>query len=171
MTAILRPAAEQWQCPLHIVRGFSSLAFINTVGERLQSSDEPIHFYLLGDWDEQGTDAHANIRSRLEDLDGPERTFKRLAVTPQQIEQYSLPTRPPKRGGRNAATFETGAVDIDAMSTALLRQLIADGAATHIPRERFEECERRGERIRDEARDRLSSWPDDDDNDEDEDNA
>jgi hypothetical protein len=161
MTAILRPAVEQWQCPLHIVRGFSSLAFVNTIGERLRDSDVPMHFYLLGDWDEQGTDAHANIRSRLEDLEGPERTFKRLAVTPEQIEQYGLTTRPPKvKGkGKNAEVFESGAVDIDAMSSTLLRQLIADAAATHIPWSRFDEMEERAERVRDEARDRLSSWP------------
>ncbi|MGH3785861.1 MAG: hypothetical protein ACRDRG_04770 [Pseudonocardiaceae bacterium] len=59
-------------------------------------------------------------------------TFARLAVTPQQIEELSLPTRPTKTTDARAKKFVGGSVEVDAIPAPLLRELVEQAIVQHI---------------------------------------
>jgi hypothetical protein len=51
--------------------------------------------------------------------------FHRLAVTPQQVEEYGLLTRPTKKSN-HSKNFAGDSVEVDAVPTPILRQLVRD---------------------------------------------
>jgi hypothetical protein len=59
-------------------------------------------------------------------------TFERLAVTPQQIIDWHLPSRPTKRDDTRSAKFIGDSVDVDAISAQRLRRLVEDAITRHI---------------------------------------
>ena len=65
-------------------------------------------------------------------------TFERVAVTPEQIESMSLPTRPTKKSDSRSKNFEGESVEVDAIDPAVLRKM-ADGCITrHIDQRKLE---------------------------------
>jgi hypothetical protein len=81
-------------------KGYSSLSFIFENFERLShvenNEGKEIHVRYFGDYDPSGDDMDRDIKERIERLSGGELDidFKRVAVTPEQIEQYDLPPMP-----------------------------------------------------------------------------
>jgi hypothetical protein len=58
--------------------------------------------------------------------------FKRLAVTPVQIWDLSLPARPTKQSDTRARGFGGGSVEVDAIPPTILRQLVEEAITQHI---------------------------------------
>jgi hypothetical protein len=58
--------------------------------------------------------------------------FKRLAVTETLIYQLDLPTRPTKRSDTRAAGFRGGSVEVDAIPSTILREIVEDAITSHI---------------------------------------
>jgi hypothetical protein len=54
--------------------------------------------------------------------------FVRVAVNPEQIEEFDLPTRPTKKTDSRAKTFEGESVEVDAIPPARLRQMVEEYA-------------------------------------------
>ena len=59
-------------------------------------------------------------------------TFTRLAVTPEQIEEMRLPTRPTKSTDSRSRGFRGGSVEVDAIPAPALRELVEDAIEQHI---------------------------------------
>ena len=60
-------------------------------------------------------------------------TVERYALTEEQIEEYRLPTRPTKRDGNShAANFDGDSVELDALPSRVLRELVFDCIEGHI---------------------------------------
>jgi hypothetical protein len=59
-------------------------------------------------------------------------SVERLAVTPEQIEAWDLPTRPTKRTDTRSRSFEGASVEVDAIPPDRLRQLVADAIQRHV---------------------------------------
>ena len=57
----------------------------------------PAYIYHLGDFDPSGVNAGEKIEQTLREM-APDAdiTFERIAVTPEQIAEWDLPTRPTK---------------------------------------------------------------------------
>jgi hypothetical protein len=72
--------------------------------------------------------------------------LKRLAVTEEQIEEWSLPTRPTKRSDSRARR-ETGAID-----PRRLRSLVERAIRKHMPKKRYDELMAQEERERQQIR-------------------
>jgi len=64
-------------------------------------------------------------------------TFARLAVTPEQIEDLSLPTRPTKRTDTRTKNFTGGSVEVDAIPAPILRRLVERAITQHIDDESY----------------------------------
>jgi hypothetical protein len=58
--------------------------------------------------------------------------FERLAVTPEQVEEWSLPTRPTKRTDTRARGFTGDSVEVDAVPANVLRTLVEDAIRRHV---------------------------------------
>ncbi len=63
---------------------------------------------------------------------GRDVTFTRLAVRPEQITEWNLPTRPTKRTDTRAAGFTGESVEVDAIAPTVLRALVRDAIVGHI---------------------------------------
>jgi hypothetical protein len=77
-------------------------------------------------------------------------TFERIAVTPQQITAWKLPTRPTKGDDPRSDGFRGASVELDAIPPAKLRQLAEQVIDRHVDHQRLqvlrvaEEEERKG---------------------------
>ena len=123
---VVWPVTHEFDVPLLIARGFGSETFLERTAADLAEQGKPATIYQLGDHDPSGVAAWADIQRKLRDFvpDSIELTFERLAVTPEQIEQYELPTRPPNPKDSRAKSFTGGAVDVDAIPSTELRRIV-----------------------------------------------
>src|SRR5262249_34524186 len=107
--------------------------------------------YHFGDYDPSGQDAAANIERRLREFaPNASITFRQIAVTPNQITRWNLPTRPTKSSDPRAANFADQPVELDAITPQRLRALVRTAIERHMPKHRYEilkaaeEAERQG---------------------------
>ena len=68
----------------------------------------------------------------------PRSIFERIAVTPEQIGEWDLPTRPTKKADTRSKGFGEISVELDAIEPNQLRALVQDAIEQHLPAEQFE---------------------------------
>jgi hypothetical protein len=138
ISGVIYPVTSEWDVPLMVARGFSSETFLWTVAQDIIESEKETCIYHLGDHDASGVLAAKRIGERLQDLvsdeDGPPISFKRLAVTADQIEAWDLPTRPGKPSPHSNG-FTGPSVEVDAVNSETLRQLVRDAIKLHADEE------------------------------------
>ncbi len=133
ISGVVYPITAAWDVELGIVRGYASETFAYSVAESVSASAVPTVIYQLGDHDPSGVDAWRSFVSRVQQFaPDAEVTFERLAVTPEQIETYSLPTRPTKQSDTRAAGFEGGSVEVDALPASVLREVVEAAIKRHV---------------------------------------
>lgn len=132
ITGVVGPVADRWDVPVGVVRGYASESFAFEMAQQL-SHDRPTVIYQLGDHDPSGVNAWDVFRRRVAEFvpDVPV-TFERLAVTPQQIVEWNLSTRPTKTTDTRARSFEGESVEVDAIPAARLRELVENAITSHI---------------------------------------
>jgi hypothetical protein len=65
--------------------------------------------------------------------------YRLLAVTPEQIELYKLPTRPTKReNNKHAKNFDGDSVELDAIDPIELRRLCQECIERHIDQDIYQ---------------------------------
>jgi hypothetical protein len=133
LLGVLEPVTEPWDVPLMMCCGNPSKTFLRGAAQTLANSGKPNYIYYLGDHDPSG----CMIRDRVErDLrryaPTAEIHFEQLAVTPEQIAAWNLPTRPTKTSDPNARRFVGDSVEVDAIPTKVLRDLTEAAIAKHI---------------------------------------
>lgn len=126
ITATVRQVCSRWDVPLGIVRGYASETFAYDVAMSLPD-DKPTVIYQLGDHDPSGVNGWEVFQDRImgfrPDVDV---MFERLAVTPEQIENFELPTRPTKSSDPRSGSFEGESVEVDAIRAPVLRTIVED---------------------------------------------
>jgi len=88
--------------------------------------------------DPSGVNAGDKIEGTLRELaPNAEIIFARLAVTSEQIANWNLPTRPPKKrhGRRTSPRFRS---ELDAIDPNQLRAIAQDAIERHLPADQFE---------------------------------
>jgi len=99
-----------------------------------------VYIYHLGDFDPSGVNAGEKIEETLREL-APDADiyFERVAVTPEQIIEWSLPTRPTKASDTRAKSFgSASSVELDAIEPNQLRSLVQEVIERHLPPDQFE---------------------------------
>jgi hypothetical protein len=138
LAGTILPVTSEYDVPLYVSRGFSSLTYLANAADAIETCGKPTFIYHCGDHDEWGRDAGAHIERDLRALAPTiDIHFERIAVTTAQIKTWSLPTRPLKSDGKMRARFEAehgndGAVELDAINPDDLRQLVRDAIERHI---------------------------------------
>jgi hypothetical protein len=101
-----------------------------------------VFVYQLGDHDPSGVDAWQAFSEKVAGLvferyNDAENWlhFERLAVTPEQIANMSLPTRPAKQTDSRATKFDGESVEVDAIPAPILRQILRRAITQHIDRD------------------------------------
>src|SRR5262245_34894601 len=64
--------------------------------------------------------------------------FERVAVTPEQIRDWDLPTRPTKKNDTRSKDFGAVSVELDAIDPNDLRALVQETIEQHLPQDQFE---------------------------------
>jgi hypothetical protein len=123
VASIVVPVANRWGIRTFICRGFASITSTweaaETFKEAITRSKQPVVLYL-GDHDQSGHWIDAAVRKHFAHYGiADDVVFQRVAVLPEQIAAFNLPTRPPKKkwdGG--------GCVELDTLSSAQIRGLL-----------------------------------------------
>ena len=97
LAGVVYPITSVFDVPLMVARGYASLSFLHNAAEHINELDVPAYIYHLGDYDPSGVNAGEKIEETLRELaSDAEINFERIAVTPEQIADWDLPTRPSK---------------------------------------------------------------------------
>lgn len=142
--SILYGAANSWGVRTFTCRGFTSLSSLYSCAmewKRRQESGKDIHVYYFGDHDASGLAIDASIERTLQDDFDIYVDLERVAVTPEQIALYDLPTRPQKKSDTRSRNFEGEAVEIDAMSPDVLCEIVEECITRHIDSHEWEQMQ------------------------------
>lgn len=134
LAGVVQPITAKYDVPLMVARGFSSLSFLHSAAEDIKNLDKPAYIYHLGDHDPSGVCAGQKIEQTLRQFaPDAEIHFERLAVLPEQIAAWKLPTRPTKKTDTRAKNFKGDSVELDAVHPDQLRQLVESAILRHLP--------------------------------------
>lgn len=120
LAGVLMPVTSEYDVRLMVARGYSSETFAYEAAEDMRASEQECHVYYVGDFDPSGWQMAESLRQKLTDFGAPVR-FVRLAVNPEQIQDWRLPTRPTKRNDTRCKAFferfgnNTPSVELDAL--------------------------------------------------------
>jgi hypothetical protein len=138
LSGVVLPVTSLYDVPLMVARGYASLSFLHTAAEYIGAISVPTYIYHLGDFDPSGVNAGQKIEQTIREM-APEAEvhFERLAVRPEQIKAWNLPTRPTKTTDSRAKGFGSVSVELDAIHPDYLRQLVQSAIERHLPAEEF----------------------------------
>ncbi|MAF94735.1 MAG: hypothetical protein CMM60_03125 [Rhodospirillaceae bacterium] len=123
---------DRYGVSVMVSRGFASKTYLHQAAKEIEAEDRPAFLYYVGDWDAAGKIIPEKIEAELRRF-APDAdiTFTRLAVTPEQIRNWNLPTKPPKRT-THAKDFKGGTVEAEAIPAATMRQLVREAIEQHL---------------------------------------
>jgi hypothetical protein len=134
LAGVIAEVTYDYDVPLMVSRGFSSSSCLRRAGNKISSVGKPTFIYHFGDHDPSGLWISEQIERDLQrhlddigDFDLDDFQFERIAVTPGQIQEWSLPTRPTKteaEGNRHAKQFKGLSVELDAIPVDRLHDLV-----------------------------------------------
>lgn len=138
LAGVVYPVTNLYDVPLMTARGYASLSFLHSAAEEIAALSVPAFVYHLGDFDPSGQDAARKIEETLRELaPHAEIHFERLAVTPAQIDEWRLPTRPTKASDTRAKKFGPVSVELDAIPPDTLRHLVEEAINRHLPQDKL----------------------------------
>jgi hypothetical protein len=144
LATVLGHVTARYDVPLCVARGYSSITYLHEIAEAIATDGRPCFIYHFGDHDPSGQDAARDTEEKLRryaaELHGSDVAihFERVAVTPEQIEEWDLPSRPTKMKDTRARKFgRDTSVELDAIPVDKLRQLVRTRIKRHIRKKRF----------------------------------
>ncbi len=124
LSGILAEETELYDVPLMLCRGFSSISFLWSAAETIMSQRKPAYLYFFGDYDPSGLSIFQRVEKDLRAFaPKAEIHLEHVAVTPEQIARWRLPTRPTKTTDSRAKGFGPRSVELDALPPDELRLL------------------------------------------------
>ena len=159
LAGVIERVTGKWDVPLIPAKGYSSLSLLYEAAQDLERKDRPIKIFHFGDYDPSGQNAIETIQRDLPGLFpkiaklGIE--FNIVAVTPEQIVEMDLPTRPTKKSDPRSKNFEGESVELDAIEPNVLRQMVDETLRGCFPAGALEAKDQQEEAAREEIRERL----------------
>jgi hypothetical protein len=139
LAGVIVEVTQESDVPLMVTRGYPSLTFLASAADEIRESKRPTFIYHFGDFDPSGQDAARVIETRLRKLaPSVEIHFERVAVTPWQIREFELPTRPTKQSDSRAKNFGGVSVELDALHPDDLRAMVRYEIERHLPQRQLE---------------------------------
>jgi hypothetical protein len=133
LAGVLYQATAAWDVPLMVTRGYPSLSFLHSAAEAIGAEEVPTYLYYFGDWDPSGVDIPRKVEQDLRAFaPTAEIHFDRVAVNPDQISEWSLPTRPTKSTDTRSRRFHGESIEVDAIPPSELRAMVTACIASHV---------------------------------------
>jgi hypothetical protein len=133
IAGILSQVTMEWDVPLMVVRGFSSITFLHSAAESIAATGKPAYLYYFGDYDPSGLVIPQKVEQRLREF-APyaDIEFVRVAVNEEQIAGMNLPTRPTKKTDSRSKNFIGESVEVDAIPPKVLREIVEECITQHV---------------------------------------
>jgi hypothetical protein len=145
ISGILGKAASEFGVKVFPCRGFPSLTALHSSAESFKlaaANGKNVFIYYFGDHDPSGLDIDRSIGDSFRNDFAVDVRVERLAVKPEQITLYNLPTRPVKKSDSRARGWQGGGcVEVDAMQPAVLKGIVRDCIKSHIDPYQWEQAE------------------------------
>lgn len=127
LAGVIYEITSLYDVPLMITRGYPSLSFVNSAADAIREINKPTSIFYFGDRDPTGVNIPATVENHLrEHAPKSNITFEIVGVTPQQIRDWKLPTRPTKKSDTRAKNFVGDSVELDAIPPRMLKKLVQD---------------------------------------------
>ncbi len=129
---------EEFGLDLYVTKGQPSVSYLYDAAEDIALDGRPTYVYVLHDWDPGGLRIFDRIKAELTGFvgDSAELHVRRLALTPAQIADLNLPTRPGKEKDPNMAEFArrfgNRCVELDAIPPNTLRDMVRTKLESHM---------------------------------------
>ena len=136
IAGVIESDCRELAVSLYPCGGFSSISlaheaagYINDVV--IETDRRPVIIYI-GDYDPAGVLVDKALEAELRLHTSAPLSFLRIAITPEQITEYDLPTKPRKPGERRAPEVQH-TVEAEAMPANSLRSLLRDHVEMYLP--------------------------------------
>jgi hypothetical protein len=139
LAGVILEETARYDVPLMVSRGFSSDTYLQSAAAAIAADGRPAFIYQFGDHDPSGLWISRKIEEGLR-WHAPDATihFERVAVTPEQIGAWNLPTRPTKSDGNtHARDFKGDSVELDAIPSQRLRALVRECIEQHADKDQL----------------------------------
>lgn len=141
IAGVIQDTCRELAVSLYPCGGFSSITLAYEAAQEIKrQTDEgkTCLIYYIGDYDPAGVLIDQALEKELrEHLDGAPMCFRRLGITPEQIAEYDLPTKPRKETDRRALHVEK-TVEAEAMPANILRDLLRSEIEMWLPEDALE---------------------------------
>ncbi len=141
LSKIMSHVANRYSVRTFPTRGYPSFTYVQRMASYIRSrlKGKPTVVLYFGDFDPSGVDIERDLTERLAKYGAGEFMVRRVALTPEQIDQYSLPPMPVKKSDVRApsfvATYGNEAIELDALDPNVLKQLVAESIEEYIDKE------------------------------------
>jgi hypothetical protein len=151
----LYKVASEFSIPVYSCGGFTSLSAVRAIVDRAVRRNDPTVFLHVGDYDPSGDAIFDAMTRDVVAFVEKDRTLatsavipERVALTPQQITAYNLPTAPPKKKKngdwadsrtKNWAGIKTGTCQLEALPPNLLAGVVENAIRDWIDQDALDE--------------------------------
>lgn len=126
LAGVLNEITSEYDVALMVTRGFPSETFQYEAAVNMKeqiANGKRCAIYYFGDYDPSGVEIDRGVEKRLRKF-GVDGLFERVAVTPANIADMNLPTRPTKKTDSRSQKFGDVSVELDAIHPNDLRQMV-----------------------------------------------
>ena len=146
IAGVINDVTDQFGVPLFVCGGFASLSSMYSASgifKQAQRNGKEVTIFHLGDYDPSGHAAADAIERTFRQTFDCSLNFERIAILPEHIEQFSLPTRPTKQSDSRARNWRgSESVELDSMPPSELRSLVENAVTSLIDWYEWEQVER-----------------------------
>ncbi len=133
IAGVLQPITNRYDVSLMSSRGFSSHTFLYQAAMEIEQIGKQTQILYVGDYDPSGKLIGEHIEQQLRKFaPNIDIEFKRLLINPDQIEEFNLPTKPPKRTTHDARFDDDRTVEAEAMPAGQTRDILESAILEHI---------------------------------------
>jgi len=138
----ISPVTREFDVALSPIRGYVSLSYAHEIADQWNQIEKPIFAYYLGDFDPSGFDLERDVREKLERYCDHGFAWKRLAVLPEDFDEFNLIPLAVKVKDKRAAKFRERhgdqCAEVDAIPATELRRRVREAIEGHIPTEEWD---------------------------------
>ena len=141
LSRLVSDVANRYSVRTFPTRGYPSFTYVQRMASYIRNrlKGKPTVVLYFGDFDPSGIDIERDLTERLTKYRAGDFKVRRVALTSDQIVQYSLPPMPVKKSDartpRFVAVYGDEAVELDALEPNVLQLLVAESIEDFIDKE------------------------------------
>ena len=163
LSRLMSDVANRYSVRTFPTRGYPSFTYVQRMASYIRNrlKGKPTVVLYFGDFDPSGVDIERDLTERLTKYRAGDFKIRRVALTHDQIVQYSLPPMPVKKSDARTPSFVAAygdeAVELDALDPNVLKQLVAESIEEYMDTEAWIRRENEIEELKQWIRSKLEN--------------